>query len=389
MGSRRPMFLIAIGAVATLQCTNSDGERKPEITPSSGGSVAATGGVPGGSGNNPGGVPGAGGTANQGGAPAPSSGGAANSGAGGGSAGASTGGVTAAGGTSAGGAPETGGASAGAAGAPGGSGAPSTGPFPKVADLAGNGPFTSTTVSGSGPNNKYTIYVPSPLAPNGAKNPIVGWMSGGGTNPTMYPLLPRLATHGFVVVASNTVPGIGQETALGQEIIAGIDWAIAENGRQGSTMFGKLDTTKLASMGYSMGSLATFTIANDPRLTTTVHISGGNMMPELVKNLHAPAAFFCGITGDASCNILAADCDIAAANCDTDFMNATTPVFYGKFPGGHLGILGAPNADRIGAAATGWLRWKLMSDDSLAAMFVGSQCTLCKDSNWKVQAKGL
>ena len=70
-------------------------------------------------------------------------------------------------------------------------------------------------------------------------------------------------------------------------------------------------------MGYSMGSLATFTIANDPRLTTTVHISGGNMVPERVNNLHAPAAFFCGIPGDASCNILSTDCDIAAANCDT------------------------------------------------------------------------
>lgn len=214
-------------------------------------------------------------------------------------------------------------------------------------------------------------------------------MSGGGTSPAVYPLLPRLATHGFVVVASNTVPAIGQEAALGQEIIAGIDWAIAENGRMGSMLFGKLDTTKIASMGYSMGSLATFTVANDPRLTTTVHVSGGNMEADRIKNLRAPAAFFCGITGDSSCNILSTDCDIAAANCDTDFMNATTPVFYGKFPGGHLGILSAPNADRIGAAAAGWLRWKLMSDETLAAMFVGSQCTLCKDSNWKVQTKGL
>jgi hypothetical protein len=247
----------------------------------------------------------------------------------------------------------------------------------------------STTVSNTGPNNNYTVYLPSPLGANGAKNPIVGWMSGGSTSPSWYPLLPHLATHGFVVVASNTVPNIGQEVELGQEIIAGIDWAISENSRQGSTMFGKLDTSKIASTGYSMGSLATFTIAGDPRLTTTVHVSGGNMDAGAIKNLHAPAAFFCGIPGDSSCNILSTTCDIAAANCDNDFMNATTPVFYGNFPGGHLGILTQPNEDRIYAAVTGWLRWKLMADTTLKAMFVGSQCTLCQDPNWKVKQKDL
>jgi hypothetical protein len=192
-----------------------------------------------------------------------------------------------------------------------------------------------------------------------------------------------------VVVASNSIPGIGAEAMLGQEIIAGIDWALAENERMGSELFEKLDETKIASMGYSMGSLATFMIASDPRLTTTVHISGGNMAPERVNNLHAPAAFICGTPGDASCNILATNCDIAAANCDMDFANAQTPVFYANFSGGHLGILTAPLSDAIGEMATAWLRYKLMSDRTLEARFVGPQCTYCMDSAWKVQQKML
>jgi hypothetical protein len=172
-------------------------------------------------------------------------------------------------------------------------------------------------------------------------------------------------SHGFVVVASNTTPGIGEEVALGEEIIAGIDWAIAENARPESPFFEKLDTTKLASMGYSMGSLATFTVANDPRLTTTIHISGGNMVTERVENLHAPAAFFSVIPGDADCNILSDACDIAATNCDTDFAAATTPVFYGNFPGGHLGILSEPNQTTIHTEVTAWLRWQLMRDETM------------------------
>ncbi len=266
---------------------------------------------------------------------------------------------------------------------------PSPGPFPPVSDFAGDGPYTATTMDNVGPSSNYTVYVPTELAPNGAKNPIVGWMSGGSTAPSFYDLLPHLATHGFVVVASNTVPGIGDEVALGQEIIDGIDWAIAENARADSPLFDKLDTTKIASVGYSMGSLATFTIASDPRLTTTVHISGGNMDPTRIDNLRAPAAFICGIPGDDSCNILSTDCDIAAANCDTDFANATTSVFYANFSYGHLGILTSPYAEQIGAMTTAWLRYQLMGDTTLKAMFVGDSCTYCSDSAWKVQQKNL
>jgi len=288
------------------------------------------------------------------------------------------------------------GGGSGAAGAGGTAGSstplpmgPASGPFPPVTDFMVDGPYTARTLEGVGPNSNYTVYLPTELAPGGAKNPIVGWMSGGATSHTGYPLLPRLATLGFVVVASNTIPGIGDEAALGQEIIAGIDWALAENERADSELFGKLDATKIASMGYSMGSLATFQIANDPRLTTTVHISGGNMAPEAIENLHAPAAFICGIPGDDTCNILSGDCDIAAANCDLDFMGATTPVFYANFQGGHLGILTPPLSDAIGAMASAWLRYELMSDSTLEPMFVGPDCTYCKDSAWKVQQKML
>jgi hypothetical protein len=96
--------------------------------------------------------------------------------------------------------------------------------------------------------------------------------------------------------------------------------------------------------------------------------------------LHAPAAFLCGASG----------VDIAGANCATDFEAATAPVFYGVFNGGdHLGVRTQPYADRIRAVVTGWLRWQLMRDATLASMFVGDQCTVCKDSNWTVKQKNL
>lgn len=264
----------------------------------------------------------------------------------------------------------------------------STGPFPTLTNFASDGPYRSVELSNTGPNNNFTIYHPSELAPDGTKNPILVWMNGGTSVPSIYPLLPLLATQGFVVLASNTPPGIGEEIALGQEMVAAIDWAFAEQERSGSVFMGKLDTSKVGGFGYSMGSLATFTMANDPRLTTTIHISGGNMVTERVKNLHAPAAFLCGIAKPDCSDIFAEDCDIAGAACATDFEAATTSVFYAVYEYGHTGILLPPYQERIYTEVAAWFRWQLMQDHTLKSRFAGPDCGVCSDPNWTVQRKG-
>ncbi|MDD9936736.1 MAG: hypothetical protein OXT09_24200, partial [Myxococcales bacterium] len=255
---------------------------------------------------------------------------------------------------------------------------PETGLFPPVTDLTAPGPYTPVTVSNTGPGGNYSLYHPEELAPDGVLNPIVGWGSGGSTNPSWYTLLPHLASHGFVVIGSNSIPGIGGEVGQGQELVAGVDWLIEENGRAGSTFEGKLDTTRIAASGYSMGSLATFTVADDPRWVTTVHISGGLMNKADIQKLHAPAAFICGET------------DIANPNCATDFEMVSTPVFYGVIQGAdHLGVMLSPYMEIFRSATTGWLRWHLMEDRTMAPDFVGPDCTLCTDSQWVVQQNAL
>jgi len=265
------------------------------------------------------------------------------------------------------------------------------GSLPPVKDLAQAGPYGNTVLMNVGPSNNYAVYMPKDPLPSGVKSPLVGWVSGGATTHDWYTLLPHLASHGFTVITSNTSPSIGAEVELGREMIAGIDWVSAENARQGSQLFGKVDLKKIAASGYSMGSLATFTIANDPRLTTTVHISGGNMGGDTLRNLRAPAAFICG-TPNPSCtplDILSESCDIAAANCDMDFAGATTSVFYANFPGGHLGVMTSPHQERISAMVLAWLRLYLTGDSAQKRLFVGSGCGYCSDSNWKVQQKKL
>jgi hypothetical protein len=263
--------------------------------------------------------------------------------------------------------------------APAADAAPTTGTFPPVTDLIANGPYSAVTINASGPNNEYTIYHPSELAPNGVKNPFVTWGNGMTTVPSMYTLLPHLATHGFVIIASNN------SSVTPEEMRAGIDWLFAENDRSGSVFYQKLDTSKVASMGYSLGSDCTFKIGDDPRLTTTVHISGGAFDKADTAKLKNPAIFLCGgLGGDGYITG-----DVARTNCDSDFEVATVPVFYGNFDDGHLGILMSPYMEMIREAVTGWLRWRLMADESLKSMFVGSDCGLCQDPNWEVRQKDL
>jgi dienelactone hydrolase len=241
-----------------------------------------------------------------------------------------------------------------------------------TADLGAAGPFMSMTVMNSGPSNGYMLFFPKELGRDGLKHPIVTWGNGAGSTPGGYTLLPRLATHGFVVIASNS------SSVTGALLKGGIDWLITENGREGSMFKDKLDPNQVAAMGYSLGSLATFDTAADARIKTTVHISGGSMNKSVVANLHGPAAFYCGN-----------DSDIAYSNCESDFAMTKVPTIYANFPGGHGGVIGA-QAAQISKATVGWLRWRLMGDKTLDAMFIGPDCTLCKDSAWdKVQQKSL
>ena len=46
---------------------------------------------------------------------------------------------------------------------------------------------------------------------------------------------------------------------------------------QSSEFFGKLDRSKIALEGHSIGSANSFLVGPDPRLTTTIHVAGGSL----------------------------------------------------------------------------------------------------------------
>jgi dienelactone hydrolase len=253
----------------------------------------------------------------------------------------------------------------------------STPRFPAVTDTGAKGPYTPVTVNATGPSGGYTVYHPAELAPGGALNPIVSWGNGGATFPDWYPLLPHLASHGFVVIASNN-PLVG-----GDDVRAGLDWIVQQNDTAASPFYKKLDVRNVAGVGYSNGGLATLDVANDPRFVTIVIISGGNVSAELrtanMPKLRTPTAYLC--TED----------EASQGNCAADFAAATVPAFFGVMKGsGHVDVVFVESViDLLNVSTTAWLRWHQMGDQSLKTRFVGGSCGLCTDSKWTVQQKNL
>jgi hypothetical protein len=255
-------------------------------------------------------------------------------------------------------------------------------PYPPVADVSAMGPYAPMTVTSTGPGGAYTIFRPSELAPAGVLTPILSWGNGGFTWPEYYPQLPHLASHGFLVIASNSA------LVDGPLVKSGVDWIVQQNETSGSPFYKKLDVKRIAGVGYSNGGLAQLSTADDPRYLTVVIISGANVSEELrtqnMPKLHTPIAYLC--TDDES----------SEGNCAADFAVVTQPAFFGVMKGSeHTDVttLAGLGVDamikRSATATTAWMRWKVMGDPAYRAWFVGPDCQLCKDTNWTVQQKNL
>jgi len=56
---------------------------------------------------------------------------------------------------------------------------------------------------------------------------------------------------------------------------------------------------------------------------------------------------------------------------------------------GHGGTYNRDNGGAFGVAAVACVEWQLMHDTGAKALFVGSECRLCKDSHWQTASRSL
>ena len=239
-----------------------------------------------------------------------------------------------------------------------------------VTSVAEDGPYATTVDAEADGGDGYLVY-PTDLGADGVKHPIFVWGTGSGSIPMQYNMhLVRLASHGFVVYSADT------SSVTGALLTQGIDYLFAENAREGGPLYQKLDTSKLGVGGHSLGSLSTYDIAEDDRITTTVHVDGGQFDGMGGPRLHKPALFICG------------EDSWGTPNCNNDYEGASVPIFYTRI----AGLIGAEG--HIMAADAGlevwlaWLRWQLAGEEDRRKDFLDPMCTYCtgkydsQSKNW-------
>jgi dienelactone hydrolase len=255
----------------------------------------------------------------------------------------------------------------------------------------------------------HVIYRPADLAALGAqKLGVVAWGNGGcspdGASSRFH--LLELASHGYLVIAAGTIlsgPGAppreppveGQQglRTVAADLTAALDWAFAENERQGSPYYGRLDPEQVAASGVSCGGLQAIEVAGDPRIDTLVLqntgilndgpnalMPGMSLVKDDLKAIHTPTIY-----------ILGGDSDIAYVNGMDDFKRIEhVPVAVANLLGaGHGGTYSHDNGGVAAQVAVHWLNWQLRDDAESAKYFVGADCILCTDPAWSFEAKQL
>lgn len=290
--------------------------------------------------------------------------------------------------------------------------APASAPRPdeNAPDSRGDGPYAAIKeVDASLP--RHVVYRPAALDALGERKlGVVVWGNGGcsGDGAGARQHLLQLASYGYVVIAPGEIrsgpgatakappraaPGPGKRLppieTTAEDVRAGVDWALAENGRAGSRYRGRIDPKMVAVAGHSCGGLQALQLASDPRVRTVmVHnsgvfadgsnpITGMTVDKTLLATLRTPVVY-----------VLGGPSDIAWPNGTDDVRRIdTVPVFLASSDVGHGGTFGEPNGGPVGKLSAAWLEWQLRGDMRAAATFKGKDCGLCTDPRWKIERK--
>ena len=273
-------------------------------------------------------------------------------------------------------------------------------------DTPGTGQYPATRLTDAR-LPEHLIYRPADLTGLGAKKlGVLVWGNGACSDDAASARLhlSEIASHGYVVIAPGralsgpgspprpaTPPPAGQlgiKTTSAQ-VSAGIDWALAENARQGSALYHRIDPKMIAVSGHSCGGLQAIQIGADPRVSAVIiHNSGvfkdgsnpirGITIPKsALKQLHTPVLY-----------VMGGPTDIAWPNGSDDFeLIDHVPAAIASLDIGHGGTFHDANGGRAAQVAVAWLDWQLRGDEAAARWFRGPDCRLCTDSSWTFRKK--
>ena len=262
------------------------------------------------------------------------------------------------------------------------------------APLAQPGPYKTLSEPAFG-SPGHVVFRPAALDAFPAKDtlPVMVWGNGGcAINSTRYGgFLSTIASHGFLVIATAAKEGEPRRQSNADDLRAALNWAEAEAKRDGSPLRGKIALDRMAVMGQSCGGFLSVSLGLDPRVDT-IGVFNSGVQP---ANPNAPAGQF--PTADALAKlhgpvlfINGHERDFMMAASLANFEAVKLPAFYGARHGaGHTATVDHPGGGEFANVASNWLRWQFKGDKVAARMFVGADCSLCKNPNWDTRSKGI
>ena len=263
------------------------------------------------------------------------------------------------------------------------------------APLAVPGPYHVTSEVAFG-SPGHLVFRPTMLDgfPKKDTLPVMVWGNGGcAIDSTRYSgFLTTIASHGFLVLGTVAQEGAPRRQATADDLRAAIDWAAKENTRAGSPLEGKIALDQVAVMGQSCGGFLSIALGADPRVKTIGVFNSGVQKAtpgaprspyptsDDLPKLHGPVLLINGSTPDF----------MMATSAATFDMIHNVPAFYGaRHNAGHTATVFHPGGGEFANVASNWLMWTLKGDKKAGRMFVGKKCSLCTNSNWDVQSKGI
>ena len=280
----------------------------------------------------------------------------------------------------------------------------------RLPDTPGDGPYPAVIEEYPGLPD-HVVYRPAELSQFfGGKLPVVAWGNGGcaddGSAHRFH--LAQIASYGYLVIAPGprrsgpaATHGPAERRAApegqlpppattAQDVIAGIDWALAEDADPASPFYGRIATDKLAVAGHSCGGLQAIELAADPRIDTVlIHNSGiynSQASPiqsmteskDMLRNFHQSVLY-----------VMGGPTDIAYENGVDDYERVDhVPIMLADLPVGHGGTFGEPMGGAVAHVAVDWLEWQLRGDEVAARTFTGPNCRLCTGTQWTLRRKG-
>jgi hypothetical protein len=258
----------------------------------------------------------------------------------------------------------------------------------------------------------HTIYRPEDLSQVPFKMPIMIWGNGGcrvSSREFSY-FLNQMASYGFFIVARGNadLPLVAGDVAgltdpRPDELIRGLNWALAQNQDPKSPYYQRLDPTRAVASGQSCGAGEAAVASEDARVRTAILFNQGCFTGLKLNNTDAecfarkrPATLY--VTGGPD------DVGYPPAKQDFELAKDNVPLAWADNPAvSHTGMWDDDTTAAGGVASTGrvpalyqneplimawkWLDYIFYGDTTSRAFFFGTGCGLCQRGGWTLKTK--